>query len=168
MKGSTRETDIIYVALPMDGGDPVSAPAIFLPTAVPVGDLEAGQDDAQERRHQSHSSMALVRAGLILLVGFLVTSFILFGATRGLEGHHRSHRHSSHMHAGCFRGHRPQGMGVQVDEHIEEGNIEVENYREYKMDGWYAGNESHDGWHASTADDEVAADAVAVENVESG
>ena len=50
MKGSTQETNIIYVALPMDGGNPTAAPAIFAPTAVPVGALEAGQDDAQERR----------------------------------------------------------------------------------------------------------------------
>jgi len=40
---------------------------------------------------------------------------------------------------------------------IDARNEEEGGGRKSKLDGWYAGNESHDGWHATaaTTDDEV-------------
>jgi hypothetical protein len=157
-----EEPDVVYVAVPMKDG-----PAIFVPST----------------SRQRYSSPATSRPFVKAALGFAVTTLLwalvpmpchhsmLRGAPpkhhgMGHHGHpgnyvmmhdmmhpHHEHGMGHHQHSGDYA----MIHGTMMHPH-EEGNrrwkdMEISSNRD-GMDGWYAGNKSHDGWHASLMNSE--------------
>ena len=101
MNDTTTNINIIYVAVPMENeGASAAAPAIFVPTAMPVEEDESEKktNEAEVETSTRRSDLSFLQAALIILVGgFILTTFILFGA-----GNILNRRHSS-SHSILFR-----------------------------------------------------------------
>eukprot|EP00579_Thalassiosira_antarctica_P022708 CAMPEP_0201988846 /NCGR_PEP_ID=MMETSP0904-20121228/92542_1 /ASSEMBLY_ACC=CAM_ASM_000553 /TAXON_ID=420261 /ORGANISM="Thalassiosira antarctica, Strain CCMP982" /LENGTH=211 /DNA_ID=CAMNT_0048543037 /DNA_START=30 /DNA_END=666 /DNA_ORIENTATION=- len=150
-----QETNIIYVAIPMDNGDHQSAPTIFALAAMPAK-KSAGSVEAEEKPTPAQSHATFHRAALLIAVGFLVTTLIAFGASKDFNGHFSYLRtRGGRATSGCWHHHNHGANNVASRAPITNSNEDDDTgTKEYKMDGWYAGNESHDGWHASTVTDD--------------
>mmetsp|Transcript_32269 Transcript_32269/g.68273 ORF Transcript_32269/g.68273 Transcript_32269/m.68273 type:complete len:198 (+) Transcript_32269:92-685(+) len=174
MKDNSNDQQFLYVAIPMENNDDELAPTIFVPSAEITTFVEKSRnDDGSSPRHRNNGT-AFRRAAIVLAVGFLVTTLIAFVGSnilhrhpshfrlrgRGNGGEHHMIKcdfgfgmHHNHHHPAQDRGPFPKKEDAEV---FNMNTEETEEYaKEYKMDGWYAGNESHDGWHANAASDDA-------------
>mmetsp|Transcript_15062 Transcript_15062/g.32676 ORF Transcript_15062/g.32676 Transcript_15062/m.32676 type:complete len:186 (-) Transcript_15062:624-1181(-) len=164
MKENRNNTSIIYVAIPMDNDGCNSTSGIFVPTAIPAESttpvLEEGAENSAEEKTtpSSQSRTAFLRAALIIAVGFIVTTLIALCASDS-----SNRQKSPYLRGGCHGRHPTatessvfHGANINIPSHdtITNSDENQHDAKEYKTDGWYAGNESHDGWHATFAADE--------------
>lgn len=171
MSSYPEESDVVYVAVPMDADRAVapSAPAIFVPST------------SRQRNTSLAASRPFVKAALVLFLGFAVTTLLwalmpmpchqsmLRGAPSKRHGmghddqpgnHVMMHdkMHPNHEHGMGHHHHHHSGDHVMVHGMMHPRNEGNRRWKEDMgsstsshdgMDGWYAGNKSHDGWHDS-------------------